>query len=265
MVTEKEIQHYIDKIPPTPAVLQQTLAFINEGDLTKAAKAAQEDPALRSYLKVLVNRPIYGFKGEVSNLPQIFGILGTSGAQQVLYNYMMSLLSPDSWHLFKLTDLSFHELQAQLSRKWHDILQYEGINDKDIESAITLLPASIIICEALFKGRQEEVALLRSTKALDYNTILKRLSGKDLFDISEDIANSWEMPQIVIDLLHATSGLHPSSDKTVDRLGRWMHLLLFFELSQENYVKAGLNDFLDFDIDYVEAIYEPFTTLMDIQ
>ncbi len=265
MVTEKEIQHYIDKIPPTPAVLKQTLAFINKGDLTKAAKAAQEDPALRSYLKILVNRPIFGFKSEVSNLPQIFGILGTSGAQQVLYNYMMSLLSPDSWHLFKLNELSFHELQAHLSRKWHNILEHEGIDDKDIESAITLLPASIIVCEALFKDKQEEIALLRSTKALDYNTILKRLSGKDLFDISEEIATSWEMPQIVIDLVHAASGLHPSSDTTVGKLGRWMHLLLFFELSRENYVKAGLNDFLDFDIDYVEAIYEPFTTLMDVQ
>lgn len=265
MVTDKEIQQYIDKIPPTPAILKQTLSFINQGELAKAAKAAQEDPALRAYLKNLVNRPVYGFKTEVSNISQIFGILGTSGAQQILYNYMLSLLSPTSWKLFKLNDSSFHELQANLSRKWHTILLHEHIDDKEIESAITMLPAAIIICEALFKDKQDEVNLLRSVKALDYNTILKRLSGKDLFDLSENIATVWEMPQIVIDIIHAASGVQSSNNTTTAHLGRWMHLLLFFELSGGNYVKAGLNDFLDFHMDYVEDIYEPFSTLMEIQ
>lgn len=265
MVTDKEIQQYIDKIPPAPAILKQTLRFINEGELSKAAKAAQEDPALRAYLKNLVNRPAYGFKTEVSNIPQIFGILGTSRAQQVLYNYMLSLLSPTSWKLFKFNNASFYELQANLSQKWHTILIHEHIDDKEIESAVALLPASIIICEALFKDKQDEVNLLRSVKALDYNTILKRLSGRDLFDLSEQIATIWEMPQMVIDIIHAASGEQPIRNSATIRLGRWMHLLLFFELSKESCVKAGLNDFLDFQIDYVEDIYDPFIAMMEIK
>lgn len=263
MVTKEAIRHYIDKIPPAPAILKQTITFIDQGELTKAAKSAHEDLALRAYLKLLVNRPIYGFRTEVDNTSQIFGILGLSGAKQALYNYLMTLLSPDSWQLFKLNDTTFHEFQAQLGRRWHAILVHLDIDDKELESAISLLPASIIICEALFKDKQEEVQLLRETKALDYNTILKRLSGMDLFDIAAEIATVWEMPDVISDLLYAASGVHTVKDKKIELLGRWMHLLLFFELSKEQYVKAGLNDFLDFDVAYVETIYEAFSTVME--
>ncbi len=264
MVTKEEIQQYISQIPPAPETLKQTLAYVEEGELTKAAKVAEEDAALKSYLKTLVNRPIFGFKNEVSDLNQIFGILGISGAQQVLYSYMLSLLTPDKWELFKLDAAHFYELQATLSRKWHDILVHEGVNDKEIESAITLLPASIIVCEALFKTKQDEIALLRGVKALDYNTILKRLSGMDLFDICHAIAQKWEMPETIGSIVEAASGLKACSDASVERLAKWMHMLLFYELSQGVYIEAGLNDFIDFQIDFVADIQEPFMTLMEI-
>ncbi|MEA3373576.1 MAG: HDOD domain-containing protein [Campylobacterota bacterium] len=265
MITEEDVQHYIERIPPSPAILKQTLSFVNEGELTKAASEAEGDMALQAYLKKLVNRPIYGFRTEVSDIHQIFGILGINGAQQVLYNYMLSLLSPSKWELFHLDAVSFQDLQAHLSRKWHKILTHLSIDNKDIESAITLLPASIIICEALFKSKQDEVNLLRTTSSLDYNTILKRLSGKDLFEICETIALTWEMPPVVINIIHSASGLHPDEDPAIDSLGQWMHLLLFYELSNSTSIEAGLNDFIDFQVEYVADIYEPFMALMEIE
>ena len=105
---------------------------VNEGDLVKAAKTASEDLALKAYLKNLVNKPIYGFKNEVNELPQIFGILGVNAAKQSLYNYMLSLLTPKKWVLFKMNQHLFYDLQADLSRKWHDILVKLNIDDKDI-------------------------------------------------------------------------------------------------------------------------------------
>jgi len=263
MVTTNDITTYIAQIPPAPEVLKQTLVFINQGELSKAAKCAETDKALHVYLKTLVNKPVYGFKNEVSELSQIFGILGTSGAQQVLYNYMLTLLSPDKWELFKLNESLFFELQAQLNHQWKRILRHCNIDNKDIESAITLLPASIIVCEALFKSHRDEVMLLRSVKAIDYNTILRRLSGMDLFDICQIIAKKWEMPQTITAIVQSASG-RTSDDVTIDRLGRWMHLLLFYEFSQAAYMEAGLNDFLEFHIDYAEPVYEEFMSLMEI-
>jgi HD-like signal output (HDOD) protein len=265
VITQQAIENYIEKIPPSPKILKQTLVYLNAGELVKAAKIAEGDIALKAYLKSIVNKPIYGFSNEVSDISQIFGILGVSGSQQCVYNYMINLLSPSKWKLFKLNRASFDDLQAQLSTSWKKILEHLDIKDKDIESAITLLPSSIIIAEALFCEKIEDVNLLRSTKNLDFNTILLRLCQMDLFDICEAIALKWEMPSLLADIVLASSGIREPQGEPVDTLGKWMHLLLFYELSKPTFAKAGLNDFIEFQIDFVSDIYEEFATLMEIQ
>jgi HD-like signal output (HDOD) protein len=264
LIEKKDIDKFIEKIPPAPKALQATIMLLNAGELVKASQIAQTDLALKTYLKNIVNKPIYGFKNEVSEISQIFGILGVSSSQQTVYNYMMTLLSPKEWKLFKLNESVFHELQARLSRRWKEILDYLKIDDIDIESAITLLPASIIVSEALFCDKKADVDLLRSVNNLDLNTILSRLTKQDLFDICEQIAKKWDMPQKVIDIVQASSGFKPAEDEELNKLGKWMHLLLFYELSQPIFLDAQLNDFIDFKIEYVEGIYDEFSTLMEI-
>lgn len=265
MITREKIDSFIEKIPPSPKVLNETIRLLNEGELSKAAKVAEGDLALKSYLKGIVNKPIYGFANEVSEISQIFGILGVSLSQQTVYNYMVTLLSPKNWTLFHLNAKSFHDFQANISKKWEKVLKHLGINDKNIYAAITLLPASIIVTEALFSEKKEDVNLLRSTKAFDYNTILVRLCGVSLFDICSQIGDKWEMDEKISKIVQSASGLKPSDDESINNLGKWMHLLLFYELSQPEFIKAGLNDFVDFQIDYVGDIYEDFAALMEIE
>jgi HD-like signal output (HDOD) protein len=265
LITKEKIDAYIEKIPPAPDALKQTVALLKQEELSKAAKAAEQDPALSSYLKQLINRPIYGFKHEVENISQIFGILGVSRSQQTVYSYMTSLLSPKEWKLFKLNQNSFYNLQAELNAKWQKILKHLDINDKEIESAIALLPASIIVSEALFCEKIDDVNLLRSVDEIDLNTILQRLCKMDLFDIAARIAEKWEMDEKITQIVQAASGVKPSEDETIDKLGKWMHLLLFYTLSQPSNIEAGLNDFIDFQIDYVMDIYDDFAQLMEIQ
>ena len=265
LITEEKIDEFIQRIPPAPKALRETMFALNEGDLLKAAKAAKEDRALSAYLKDLVNKPIYGFRNEVNDVSQIFGILGVSRSQQAVYNYMITLLSPAKWQLFKLSKNSFHELQAELSIGWQKILQHLNINDKEIESAIALLPASIIVSEALFCQKIDDVKLLRSVHNIDFNTILKRLCNMDLFDICQRIAQKWEMNETIAQIVQAASGVKPAENEDINRLGKWMHLLLFFTLSKAEFIEAGLNDFIDFQIEYVSDIYDDFATLMEIQ
>lgn len=264
MITIKQIDSYIEKIPPSPKVLKETLSLLNQGDLVKAAKVGKEDPALNAYLKELINKPIYGFRNEVNDISQIFGILGVEKSQQATYNYMISLLSPSKWKLFKLNKSSFYDLQAQLSANWQKITEHLDINDKDIQSAVSLLPASIIVSEALFCEKLEDVKLLRSVDEIDLNTILQRLCKMDLFDICQRIAQKWEMPENIAAIIQASSGVKPSQDETINTLGKWMHLLLFYTLSKPVFIEAQLNDFIDFQIEYVTDIYDDFSKLMEI-
>ena len=265
MITNEKINSFIEKIPPAPKALKVTIMLLNNGELIKAAQIAETDLALKSYLKHIVNNPIYGFKNEVSGISQIFGILGVSSAQQTVHNYMVSLLSPDKWILFKLNSNIFHELQAQLSRKWKTILAHLDIKDIDIESSIALLPASIIVTEALFGDKKTDVELLKANSDIDFNTILKRLCGLDLFDVCEKIGRKWEMPDSIIKIIQASSGQKPLEDSALNNLGKWMHLLLFYELSKPIFIEAGLNDFISFNVDYVEDIYDDFAKLLEIE
>jgi len=263
VVTQEQILLYIQNIPPAPFVVKQTLDFVRVGDLTKAAKCAEEDPALKLYLKTLVNRPIYGFRNEVSDLAQIFTILGISTAQQILYNYLLTLLAPKEWALFDLSSQAFYDLQASLSRKWVKILIHLNLLNHDTESAITLLPASIIVCDALFGEYKSEVELLKNVKALDYNTILYRLTKMSLFDICTEIAKKWEISPSISRIVHASSGIDTGIDPRTRELAQWMHLLLFFELSQNIYIEAGLNEFIEFQIEFVQEIYESFMQVVE--
>ena len=264
MITNEQIDNFIDKIPPAPKALQTTIMFLNNGELAKAAQIAETDLALKAYLKNIVNKPIYGFRNEVSEISQIFGILGVSSSQQTVYNYMMTLLSPKKWVLFKLKESTFHELQAKLSRRWKQILIHLNIDDIEIESAITLMPASVIVAEALFNHKKDDVDLLRSVNDIDLNTILARLCGLDLFDICEKISQKWDMPIKTAQIVQASSGFKKIDDEELNKLGKWMHLLLFYELSQPMFIEAGLNDFIEFKPDYIADIYDDFSTLMEI-
>jgi len=265
LITREKVDAYIQKIPPAPQVLQKTLVTLSQGELVKAAHIAQEDLALKSYLVELVNKPIFGFRSKVSDISQIFGILGVERSQQAVYNYMISLLSPAKWKLFKLNKSSFAELQAELSKNWQKILTHLNIEDQDVQNAITLLPASIIVSEALFCEKLDDVALLRSVSEIDLNTILQRLCKMDLFDICEAIATKWQMPPKCSQIVQAASGIKPLEDKELNALGSWMHLLLFFTLSKPLYIEAGLNDFIEFHIEYVQDIYEDFSHIMEIE
>jgi len=264
LITKEQINSFIDKVPPAPKALKETIMHLDNGDLVKAAAVAKEDKALSTYLKVLVNKPIYGFRSEVSDVSQIFGILGVNQSQQAVYNYMLTLLSPSKWELFKLNRVTFYNLQADLSINWKKILEYLNIEDKDTLSSISLLPASIIVSEALFCEKIKDVNLLRSVNPIDLNTVLQRLTDIDLFDICEMIALKWEMPQEIISIIQASSGVKPSEDEYINKLGKWMHLLLFYTLSQTKYIEAELNDFIDFQIEYVGDIYDDFSKVMEI-
>jgi len=262
VVTQEEIQQYIQSIPPSPVTLKNVLLQLKQGELSKAAHVAEEDPALKFYLQNIVNKPIFGFKNDIKELGQIFGVLGLAQAEQIVYNYMISLLSPKKWELFNLTEQGFSDIQDSLSILWKKILEHKGVSEKPIYSSIALLPASIIVCEALFKDKKEDVTLLRGLKEIDYSTILQRLSGMNLFNLCDEIASAWEMPNIISRIILASNGKNQEEDPVIIDLAKWMHLLFFYQLSQPVCVEAGLNDFIEFNIDFVEDVYEEFQSLI---
>ena len=265
MVDIEQIKAYVDKVPPLPQTLRNSLKAIEEGDLPKAASFAKHDPALMNYLTNLVNKPIFGFKKDVKDAGQIFGILGLNQAKQIIGSYLVSLLSPKSWQTFKITNSKFNNLQAELMFNWNKILDKLKCDDKDVSAVAVLIPSSIIVCEELFKEHIDDVNLLREVKNLDYNTILKRLTEKSLFDIAVIIAKKWEMSKRTLRILLLSSAKVKSEFNDKDLIyAKYLHLLFFYELSKPEMIDGGLNDFLEFNPEFVSDIYNDFQSLMEI-
>lgn len=266
MITQDKIKEYIAKVPPLPETIKNSLKYVQDGDLPKAASFAKNDLALMSHLKETVNKPIFGFKKDITDPGQIFGILGTLQAEQLLKSYLVSLLAPKSWKVFKLSNKKFNNLQAGLMLDWNKILTYLKCEDREIASAAILLASSVIVCEELFKDKISEVNLLREVKDVDYNFILKKLTDKSLFDIAVIIGKKWEVSPKTLKIILLTSGKY-KTDKDEDLVifARYLHLLLFFELSKPEMVDAGLNDFVEFNVDFVADIYENFQNVMGIE
>ena len=262
MISKKELKEYIRNIPPKPDILDRVIKEVLNNNLKKASEIAKEDPILVKYLQKLINKPVFGFKHKITDVTQIFTILGTDSIYELLHHYLLSLFSLKEWKVFKMTDDIFYDLQADLSVNWRKVLDYENIKDFNIIQAITLIPLSIIVCDELFYRSHNELELLGETSILDYNFLLEELTGIELKHISIKIGKYWGFSQIALDIIEASTKTDKIKDKQILRLGQWAHLLLFYALSKPIFMENNLNTFLKFDVEYIQSIYKDFENIL---
>lgn len=247
MLSESTITRYIESVPPLPKILKACSKALDEGDMIRAADLAKQDAALIHYLKEIVNKPIFGFREEVKEPRQIFGVLGLTRARQILYSYYILLLVPKQWSVFDLNTRSFQDLQASLMLHWEKILKSLDCKDEEVFKAITLVPATVAVCESIFKSHVETVGLIRERTPMTYEAILYKMTSRSFFDIAQLIAQKWELSPKICDLLKE---LGEKKETSSSPYVLYLKLLINFELSRPQFVKSGLNDFFDL---YVEA------------
>jgi len=258
MVSKKDLESYIKNIPPKPNIIKRTLEAVQKKDLRMAGEIAKEDIVLVKYMQNLIDKPIFGLRHKVEDVTQIFTILGGDMIYELLHHYLLSLLSPKDWRVFKLDDDRFKELQANLSFYWSKILEYENIEDKDISSAITLLPVTIILCDELFHNSKSELEILSDSSMIDYDFLLNKLTEVHLKDLSIKIGRYWEYSEKSLNIIKASTKSRTPLDPQTVRLGQWMHLLLFYVLSKPMFINSELNTFIKFDIEYIKPVYDSF-------
>ncbi len=260
---KQKIDKFLNDIPAIPKNVQECAFFLEEGDLNKAAVSASKDLAFMQYLINMVNKPIFGFRNYVKNIHQIFGILGIERASQIVNAYYATLILPKKWKVFDMNNSDFQLLQSTLIHNWNKILDFEKYNHIYIASIVSLLPASLIVCEELFEDNVDEVRLFKEYQDISYDEILYKMSGLRLFDVFNQICKKWELNDESVKFITYLS--EKKEDNTVlSKLAKYLHLLIFFELSKPVFVKAGLNDFIEFDIEFVQNVYDDFMKIIEM-
>jgi len=262
MITKEEIQNYLKNVPSLPRVVKACLEQLKIGELNKAAVIAKKDQKLIFYLKTVVNSAAYGFRSTLEDEKQIFSALGSHKAKQLLYAYMINSNSPNEWQFFNLSKNDFKTLQMQMMKYFDAILKSYSLENSEFQSASSIICASVVVADQIFGVHKEDVKIIKQSQDLTLDQILYRLSGYTFANLVEFIAKLWEVEQSVQQLLVLSFG-YQKCKGFVCELSKLMHLLLFKIFSQPRFIKAGLNDFLDIKIEFVEDMLDKFNKIYD--
>ncbi|MDY0238150.1 MAG: HDOD domain-containing protein [Campylobacterales bacterium] len=258
MITNSDLDRYIASIPSLPKVVRDCVKALNDGDLVAAANFAKEDKALMFYLKDIVNKPIYGFRTEIKDANQLFGILGLGRARQILQAYYTKLISPTKWEVFELNSQVFQEFQADLMVKWGNILSFCKNNDSEVLKTASIIPAALAAAEAIFREHLETLNVLKSQHAFSYDYILKKTTGYNFKDIIIQIAKKWELTSKSVEFIELLYEDEYKND-TVE----YLKLLIQYELSRPNLMQSGANDLFEFDSFANEELIENFYKIIE--
>ncbi len=264
MVTPQQIGEYLKSVPPLPEAIGSALKYLGEGDLAAAARAASADPALIHYLKQIVNSAAYGFKRELKDPMQIFSVLGIQRAKQLLYAYMVNSVAPEKWGYFTLDRDDFGSFQLSFLKRWERIVSTLNIDEKYM-SAAAIMSAGLIVADAIFADHASDVALIRESGDFDLDTILERVSRLRFEQLVAAIAEKWDVESDVIKLVSLAFGKEECEGEDMCEAARFLHLLLFYELSRPAMLNAGANSFISFNPEFSMPVLERFEEITGVE
>jgi HD-like signal output (HDOD) protein len=262
MVTKTEIENYLKEVPALPTVVRQCLTHLQEKELNKAAIAAKGDQKLIQFLKTVVNSAAYGFRSTMSDEKQIFSALGAQKAKQLLYAYMVDSTAPNRWEFFKLQPNDFKSLQMTVIKDFNTILRHYGHENSEYQSVSSIICATIVVADKIFGDHKEDVDIVLQSQDISLDELLHRISGYTFASLVTYIAKLWEVHEDARGLLILSFG-DKSCEGEVCEIAKLMHLRLFKTLSQPVFIQAGLNDFLELKMDFVQDILQTHEKVFD--
>jgi len=262
LISKSVIIKKISTIPPLSEVVKQTINYLKQGDLQKAADCVDSDIVLKNKISQIVNSAYFGFSKKLTDTRVMFSAMGIEMAKGVVLSYMVSLLAPKEWKLF--TNLNFEDFQSgYLSHcKEAVILETDIEIYKKYSDSIALIPATICLVDELLGEKKQELELLIESSGLDYGKILKRFTGMSLFELAALIAKKWEFDNDNVKLIKNIECVNCNiSDKTLQKLSAVLHLEFFYLVSKPQFFE--LNSFIEFNPKVIEIANKNYERKID--
>jgi HD-like signal output (HDOD) protein len=251
IISKSDIIKKISSIPPLPQSVKETIDYLKAGDLQKAADSANSDIVLKQKISSIVNSAYFGFSKKLTDIRVMFSAMGLEMAKGVVLSYMVSLLAPKEWKIFK--NLNFKEFQSAYlaNSKEAIILETDEATYKKYSDAIALIPATICLVDELLGEKKKKVDLLIESSGLDYGKILKRFTGMSLFELAALVAKKWELDEYNIKLIkYVECNNCKIYDKVLLKLSAVLHLEFFYLVSKPQFF--DLNSFIAFNPKVIE-------------
>jgi hypothetical protein len=251
LISKEDIKKYLDDIPPIPKYAMECLNALKEGDLKKAAEAAENDLVLKKQIEKIVNSAAFALKNKVDNTLQLFTLLGIENVRAIVYSYLVSLLQPKEWKIFKI---NFSEFQKDFLNYYKEFmtLEFAEATYKKYAEIGAIIPASVCVCDSLLGDKKEKLNIILNSSPLEYGTLLKRLTGESLFGIAATIAELWELEKEKCEIIKKSEC--EICDNTISAL---THFTFFYLVSKPTFM--DLNSLIEFNpqcIEFIPKTYE---------
>ncbi len=239
IISNEEIKNYLNNIPPIPQHLKNSLKFLKEGNIQKAAIEADKDLVLKHKIKSIINSAYFSLQKQVDDTLQIFTLLGLEMSINILYAHLVSLLSPKEWKFF---NINFEDFQAEflnLYEKWVIDEFNQDVYKKYYELG-ALIPISVAVAENILQDKKEKIDIILSNTPLEIGTLFKRLTNISLFELASKIAIIWEIDSEKAQILKESECI-----KCSNKLSALIHTLFFYIVSKPQFFE--LNSFIEFN------------------
>jgi hypothetical protein len=251
LITKNDIQKYLENIPPIPEYALECLEALKEGDLKKAATAAENDLILKKQIERIVNSAQFALRNKVDNTLQLFTLLGIENVRAIVYSYLVSLLEPKEWKIFKI---DFAEFQKDFLNYYKEFatLEFGEQKYKQYAEIGAIIPASVCVCDSLLGDKKEKLNIILNSSPLEYGTLLKRLTGESLFGIAATIADIWDLEKEKCDIIKKSE-----CEICDNPFSALTHFTFFYLVSKPNYM--DLNSLIEFNpqcIEFIPKTYE---------
>ena len=255
LVSKEDIIKYLKTIPPVPENVKNTLNFLKEGDLKKAAIEAEKDLVLKKRIENVVNSAYYSLPNKVENITQLFAMLGIEKTRSLVYSYLVSLLEPKTWKIF---NIDFFDFQAYFMALFEEYMKYEFNNEtfKKFAEVGAIIPAAVCVCDGILGDKKEDVDLVMASAPIEYSTLIKRMSGYSLFTLAAQIARLWGLEEEKLGVLRKSDCIECD-----DKISALVHFLFFYTVSKPQFL--DINSLIEFNPECISLIPKTYERIVN--
>ena len=251
LISKEDLKKYLNSIPPVPENVKNTLKALDEGDLKKASIEASKDLVLKKRIEDVVNSAYYSIPNKVEDINQLFAMLGIEKTRSLIYLYLVSLLEPKKWQIFKI---NFFDFQAAFMGEFEKamVVEFDETTYKKYAEIGAIIPASVCVCDSLLGDRKKDLELILSSAPIEYSNLIKRMTGVSLFGLASQIAEIWGIDEEKIEILKKAE-----CSECNNKIAALTHLIFFYLVSKPQFLDINsLIEFNEKSIEFAKKTYE---------
>jgi len=259
----KDIKNYLSKVPPMPEDVKLCLKYLNENDLKNASNAIKDNLILKKHIESIVNSAHFALPNRVTDITQLFTLLGVETSKSLVFTHLVSLLKPKEFKVFK--KLNFNAFQADFLNTLKDGIILECGEDvyKKYAESLAIIPATVCVIDEILGQKIDEVNLLRENSELNYGDIFYRFTNITLFTLASKIAQIWNLDSDIQEVIKKSECMDCEIEEKFKKLSATIHLLLFKVVSKPEFI--DLNSLVKFNLKSSEIAVKNFQRMIDGQ